>query len=72
MDNDSVLFKDCRIKPPRYYDKKLETINSQRLEENKLERVDKALNNPDNTLERLEVREYIAKQAIKRLHRKEC
>jgi hypothetical protein len=72
MDNDSVLFKECRIKPPRYYDKKLENINAQRLEENKIERVDKAIDNPDNTPERLEVREYIAQQAIKKLHRKEC
>lgn len=71
MDNDSVMFKECRIKPPRYYDKKLENINPSRLEENKEIRVDKAENNPDNTLERLEVREYIAKQAIKKLSRKE-
>ena len=71
LDNDSVLFKELKIKPPRYYDDKLMEINPQYLEENKFLRVDKAENSPDNTPERLVVREMIAKQKTEKLYRKE-
>ena len=71
LDNDAVLFKELRIKPPRYYDQKLSDIDPFTVEENKLKRIDKAENSPDNTPERLEVREYITKQKTSTLRRKE-
>jgi len=71
LDNDAVLFKTCRIKPPRFYDLKLEKIDPDLHEENKFNRLDKAAASPDNTPERLQVREYIARQKSKQLHRKE-
>lgn len=71
LDNDSVLFKSLRIKPPRYYDNKLALIDPYTLDENKQNRIDKAENCPDNTPERLATREYIALQKAEKLHRKE-
>jgi hypothetical protein len=72
LDNDSVLFKELRIKPPRYYDDKLlDTPDWYTVEENKQKRLDKAENDPDNTPERLAVREYIVQQRTSKLHRKE-
>lgn len=71
LDNDSVLFKNLRIKPPRYYDNKLDVVDPLRLEENKFSRIDKAENCPDNTPDRLATREQIAKCKIEKLHRKE-
>ncbi len=71
LDNDAVLFKSLRIKPPRYYDDKLELLDPFTLEENKLIRVDKAESNPHNTPERLAVREYITHQKTDKLVRKE-
>jgi hypothetical protein len=71
LDNDAVLFKSMRIKPPRYYDDKLALIDPFTIDENKQKRVDKAENSPDNTLERLATREYIALQKTEKLHRKE-
>lgn len=71
LDNDSVQFKDQKIKPPSYYDKIFDRTVPELLEEIKEERIDKAKNNPDNTLERLNDRHYIAIQKSKKLHRKE-
>lgn len=71
LDNDSVLFKSLRIKPPRYYDQKLTLTNPEIIEENKQIRIDKAKSSPDNTLERLATREYITNQKAAKLHRKE-
>lgn len=71
FDNDAVLFKTVRIKPPRYYDIKMADIDAFALDENKFIRVDKAENSPDNTRDRLEVREMIAHEKAKKLHRKE-
>lgn len=71
LDNDAVLFKETFIKPPRYYDDKLSVIAPFLVEENKQKRIDKALNSPDNTPERLAVREYIAEQKSQKLCRKE-
>jgi len=71
LDNDSVLFKTLRIKPPRYYDDKLSLIDPDTVEENKNIRIDKAINCPDNTTQRLLTREYIAQQKAAKLHRKE-
>ncbi len=71
LDNDTVLFKDMKIKPPSYYDKLHERTVPEILEENKEIRIDKGKNNPHNTLERLETRHYIALQKSKSLHRKE-
>ena len=71
LDNDSVFFKEMRIKPPRYYDKKLEISSPEIFEENKEIRIDKAKKSEDNTPERLEVRKYITEQRVKNLPRKE-
>lgn len=71
LDNDSVFFKTFRSKPPRYYDDKLSEIDPYTQEENKINRLDKALLSSDNTPERLLVREQIAKVKLKQLHRKE-
>lgn len=71
LDNDSVLFKELRIKPPKYYDKKMALLSPEIFEENKDIRIDKAKNSLDNTPERLEVRKYITEQRIKNLPRKE-
>ena len=71
LDNDAVLFKELRIKPPRFYDIKLSEIDPLTVEENKQNRIDKAENSPDNTPERLMVREYITKQKTSNLYRKE-
>lgn len=71
LDNDAVLFKSLRIKPPRYYDDKLLLIDPLTVEQNKFNRIDKAENCPDNTPQRLATREYIAKQKSNSLCRKE-
>lgn len=71
LDNDSVLFKELRIKPPRFYDQKLMEVDPFTVEENKQIRVDIAENSPDNTPERLQVREYITKQKTSTLRRKD-
>lgn len=71
LDNDAVLFKNTRIKPPRYYDDFLETLYPQIIEQNKIKRIDKACSSVDNTPERLLVREYIHEQRTQKLHRKE-
>lgn len=71
LDNDAVLFKSIRIKPPRFYDIKLMEIDPYTVEENKEIRIDKAENSPDNTPQRLMVREYITKQKTSTLRRKE-
>ena len=44
LDNDGVLFKELRIKPPRYYDTKLSELDPLTIEENKQIRVDIAEN----------------------------
>lgn len=71
LDNDSVLYKELRIQPPKYYDKIHERIAPLDLEENKLLRVDKAENDVNNTEERLSTREYITLQKTEKLYRKE-
>jgi len=71
LDNDAVLFKETRIKPPRFYDNKLTEIVPDLIEENKQIRIDKASSSVHNTPERLAIREYIANQQSKHLHRKE-
>lgn len=71
LDNDAVLFKELRIKPPRYYDLKLEDHFPEIIAKNKKSRIDKAKSSPDNTPDRLAVREYIAEQKATKLCRKE-
>ncbi|UOF78947.1 replication associated protein [Microviridae sp.] len=71
LDNDAVLFKECRIKPPRFYDLKLVDVDPFIVDENKFKRIDKAKNSVDNTPIRLETREYITLQRTSSLHRKE-
>jgi hypothetical protein len=71
IDNDSVFFKETRIKPPRYYDNIMSQTVPQIIEDNKQKRIDKAISSPDNTPDRLVVREAIAKQKSKSLYRKE-
>lgn len=71
LDNDTMLFKELRIKPAAYYDKKLALSSPEIFEENKQNRIDRAKNNPDNTPQRLHTREYIALQKASKLHRKE-
>lgn len=71
LDNDAVLFKSLRIKPPRYYDQKLMLVDPFTVEENKELRVDKAKSSPDNTPQRLATREYITIQRTQSLTRKE-
>lgn len=71
LDNDAVLFKTVRIKPPRYYETQLAQTHPLIIEENKIIRIDKAENSPDNTPERLSTREYITLQKTEKLHRKE-
>lgn len=71
LDNETVFFKETRIKPPRYYDQKLSVIAPLIIEEHSQNRIDKAEKSPDNTPERLATREYIAKQKSEKLYRKE-
>lgn len=72
MDNDSVLYKNYRLKPPRYYDDFVDKIHPLLLEENKLARIDKSEKfEENNTPERLAVREYIQQQKAEKLYRKE-
>lgn len=71
LDNDGVLFKDLRIKPPAYYDKKTSIIDPYLFDENKENRIDKAKNSLDNTPERLAVRKYITEQRVNNLPRRE-
>lgn len=71
LDNDSVFFKETRIKPPAYYDNVLKQLVPLLVEENKNERIDKAMKCEHNTPDRLATREFIANQKSKHLHRKE-
>lgn len=71
LDNDSVLFKSLKIKPPRYYDDKLMDLDPHTVEENKLIRIDKAENDVNNTLDRLATREMITLRKTEKLYRKE-
>ena len=69
--NDSVIAKNHEMKVPRYYDKKLEETDPERLEENKQIRLDNLETHADNnTKQRLLEREYIKLQQSKLLPRK--
>lgn len=56
-DWDTVVVDGKEIPPPRYYDRLLEEEEPERLAAHKLRRVRKAKGSPDNTPERLRVRE---------------
>ena len=70
--NDSVISKSYPVPVPRYYDKLLEEIDPDWLEENKTIRLDNAEKHADNnTTERLAVREMIQERKTTFLPRKE-
>lgn len=68
---DSVLIKGSKRKVPRYYDKKLDAQNPERLEELKFLRAEKAKSRAaDSTDDRLAVREQFKIERTKGLQRK--
>lgn len=69
--HDRVVFKARECKPPRYYDQLLKRENPELLEELKERRVAQARARwPDNTPERLVVRETVAKARLTSYRRK--
>lgn len=58
--HDSVIFKEAEMKPPRYYDLKMETLDAERMKVIKKERRRVALSNrEDNTRARRRVKEKV-------------
>ena len=64
-----VVRPNLITKPAKYFDAMFELIDPDRMAEIKLDRKNAALNNPDNTHERLEVREKIKKLKLQQLTR---
>jgi len=68
--HDHVIVNGKKCRPPRYYDKVLESYDSEKLEELKIHRQEKAvLHEKNNTLDRLMVREKVQNQRFKQLKR---
>ena len=68
--HDHVIVNGKKCRPPRYYDKLLESYDSEKLEELKKSRQEKAvLHEKNNTLDRLMVREKVQNQRFKQLKR---
>lgn len=68
--HDTVVVNGVKTRPPRYYDKLLHNENSDKLEELKKARQEKAVSyEANNTVERLKVRETIQEKRFKQLKR---
>lgn len=67
--HDEVVCRGKVMKPPKYYLSQYELTNPKEYENIKEERIKLSKENPDNSFERLRVREVVKKQAHKRLKR---
>ena len=68
--HDTVIMRNMKLRPPRYYDKLYDLENPEGFSRIKAKRVYKATTSVDNTPERLEVREAVQKSKADRLFRK--
>lgn len=67
---DIVVVRDgIECRPPKYFDKKFDEIDSDRYILLKEKRIERAKNNPDNRSERLAVREKVKLSKVKQLKR---
>jgi hypothetical protein len=69
--SDEVVIKGLKMRPPKYYDRQFEILDPSTFEDIKWTREEKAKKHlDDQTKERLNVKEQIAKSRISRLQRK--
>lgn len=67
--SDFIVLRGKKMPPPKFYDRELEKQNFALYKELKGERIKNAKKSPDNTSDRLEVREFIKKTRTQQLTR---